>query len=86
VPEEEIAGVEITRLGKRLYRDELIRREDPRGRAYYWIGGPRPTGDADEEGTDFWALASNRVSITPLRLDMTDQSFIEELKSWKLGS
>jgi 5'-nucleotidase len=86
VPEEEIAGVEITRLGKRLYRDELIRREDPRGRPYYWIGGPRPTGNAGEEGTDFWALASNRVSITPLRLDMTDQSFIEVLKSWKIGT
>jgi 5'-nucleotidase len=85
VTEEEIAGIEITRLGKRLYRDQLIRREDPRGRAYYWIGGPRPTGETGEEGTDFWALASHRVSITPLRLDMTDRNFIEELKSWELG-
>jgi 5'-nucleotidase len=86
VPQEEIAGVEITRLGKRLYRDELIRRKDPRGRDYYWIGGPRPTGDAGEEGTDFWALASNRVSITPLWLDMTNHNYIEELKSWKLDT
>jgi 5'-nucleotidase len=85
VTDEEIAGVEITRLGKRLYRDQLIRREDPRGRAYYWIGGPRPTGDTGEEGTDFWALASRRVSVTPLLLDMTDRNFIKELKSWNLG-
>lgn len=84
VPREEIAGVEITRLGRRLYRDKLIRRKDPRGRDYYWIGGPRPTGDAGEEGTDFWALAAHRVSVTPIRLDMTDQGFIEELKTWKM--
>jgi 5'-nucleotidase len=80
--EEEIAGVEITKLGRRLYRDELVRRKDPRGRNYYWIGGDRPTGDPSIEGTDIWALASNRVSITPLHLNMTDYGFIEELKAW----
>jgi 5'-nucleotidase len=85
VPREEIAGVEITRLGRRLYRDKLIRRQDPRGRDYYWIGGPRPTGDEGKEGTDIWALASHRVSVTPIQLDMTDQGFIEELKAWRIG-
>jgi 5'-nucleotidase len=86
VPEREIAGVEITRLGKRLYRDQLIRRKDPRGRDYYWIGGERPTGRVDDEGTDIWALASNRVSITPIHLDMTDYRFAEELKAWDVVS
>jgi 5'-nucleotidase len=82
VPQEEIAGVKITRLGRRLYRDELIRRKDPRGRDYYWIGGERPSGRTDDEGTDIWALASNCVSITPIQLDMTDYEFVERLRTW----
>jgi 5'-nucleotidase len=86
IPREQIVGVEITRLGSRLYRDELVRRQDPRGRDYYWIGGERPTGDAGEQGTDIWALAAKRVSITPIHLDMTDQNFMEELKTWNLDS
>jgi 5'-nucleotidase len=84
VPQEEVAGVEITKLGRRLYRDQLIKRKDPRGRDYYWIGGERPTGDTNQEGTDIWALAANRVSITPIHLDLTDRDFIEELKAWKI--
>lgn len=86
LPREEIAGVEITRLGRRHYRDRLIKRKDPRGRDYYWIGGPRPTGDTRQKGTDIWALASHRVSVTPIHLDMTDQGFIEELKSWRISA
>jgi 5'-nucleotidase len=82
VPQRDIAGVEITRLGRRLYRDELIKRKDPRGRDYYWIGGERPTGHTDDEGTDIWALASNCVSITPIQLDMTDYEFAEKLRAW----
>jgi 5'-nucleotidase len=85
VPQREIAGVEITRLGKRLYWDKLIRRKDPRGRDYYWIGGERPSGRADDEGTDIWALASNCVSITPIQLDMTDHGFVEELRGWNVA-
>ncbi|MEA2008737.1 MAG: 5'/3'-nucleotidase SurE, partial [Chloroflexota bacterium] len=39
LPEDEIAGLQITRQGTRLYQDKLVSREDPRGRPYYWIGG-----------------------------------------------
>ncbi len=84
LPGEEIAGIEITRLGRRLYRDELIRRQDPRGQNYYWIGGERPSGYAEDEGTDIWALARNDISITPIHLDMTEYEFIEELRSWEI--
>ncbi|RMF27244.1 MAG: 5'/3'-nucleotidase SurE [Chloroflexi bacterium] len=81
VPEEEIAGVLITRQGMRIYRDELVRRVDPRGKPYYWIGGDRPTGIA-EEGTDIWALAHNYISITPLQLDMTAYGLMDRLREW----
>lgn len=84
VPRDEIDAVEITRLGRRLYRDKLVRRQDPRGMDYYWIGGDRPTGFVWDEGTDIWALASKRISITPIQLDMTAYDFVEELRTWHI--
>jgi 5'-nucleotidase len=81
LPYEEIQGVQITRQGLRVYRDELVRREDPNGRPYYWIGGESPTG-VPEEGTDIGALQAGYVSITPLHLEMTAGRFIPELKNW----
>lgn len=73
----EIKGFRITRQGMRIYRDELLRRLDPRGKPYYWIGGEAPTG-VEEPGTDFGALLAGYVSITPIQLDLTS----ENLKSW----
>jgi 5'-nucleotidase len=83
VPCVELAGVEVTRLGRRIYRDVLVEREDPRGRRYYWIGGEPPSG-VIEEGTDVAALAAKRISVTPLQLDLTAHHLLEELRSWKL--
>lgn len=79
-----LTGVEITRLGRRVYQDVLIERQDPRGRNYYWIGGDRPSG-VSEEGTDVWALGKRRISITPLHLDLTYGESIPQLKSWNLS-
>ena len=79
--EDRIKGIRISRQGLRIYRDELIRREDPRGLPYYWIGGEAPTGVA-ESGTDIGDLAEGYVSITPLQLDLTAYALIDRLKSW----
>jgi 5'-nucleotidase len=81
----EICGAQITRLGKRVYREVLIERQDPQGHNYYWIGGEPPTGVV-EEGTDIWALAHNCVSITPLHLDMTEYRLLEEMQGWEISS
>lgn len=81
LPRSAIAGLTVTRLGLRVYRDELVRRADPRGRPYYWIGGEAPTG-VPEEGTDIGALNRDWVSITPIQLDFTAYRAVEELKSW----
>lgn len=75
-------GYQITRQGLRVYRDRLDRRLDPRGKAYYWIGGDSPTG-VPEDGTDFGALAKGFVSITPLHLDMTANKMLEALREWE---
>ena len=83
IPGNEIVGVEITRLGKRIYRDVLVERQDPRGRKYYWIGGEPPMG-VIEDGTDIAALAANKISVTPLQLDLTAHHMLNELRSWQL--
>jgi 5'-nucleotidase len=81
--QEDIRGIAVTRQGVRIYRDALVEREDPHKRKYYWIGGEPPTGIA-EPGTDFWALANNFVSITPLTLDLTDSHMLPTIESWEL--
>jgi 5'-nucleotidase len=81
LPEEAIRGWSITRQGTRIYRDQLLRRSDPRGRPYYWIGGQAPTGVPDS-GTDIGDLAAGFVSITPVTLDLTAAGLITEMKGW----
>lgn len=80
--DNEFKGVMITRQGLRVYRDALDARTDPRGHAYYWIGGDFPTG-VDEAGTDFGAIKAGYVSITPLQLDLTAREAMDELKKWE---
>ena len=81
LPISELKGYRISRQGLRIYRDELVRREDPRGRPYYWIGGEAPTG-VDEQGTDFGDLKAGYVSVTPIQLDLTAHSMIETITKW----
>ena len=81
LPEGEIKGWRVTRMGLRIYRDELVRRLDPRGKPYYWIGGDVPTGVPDE-GTDIGSILNGFVSITPLQLDLTAHSLIPQLQTW----
>lgn len=74
-------GWQVTRQGRRIYRDALVERRDPRGHPYYWIGGEPPTGEAIP-GTDFWALAHNFISVTPLHLDLTAHMSLGDLAGW----
>jgi 5'/3'-nucleotidase len=81
LPADQIHGLRITRQGLRVYHDLLVRREDPRGQPYYWIGGEAPTG-VPEDGTDIGALQQGWASITPLHLDLTAYQAMTELNSW----
>lgn len=80
-PLSKIKGILVTRQGLRVYRDRLDKRQDPRGRDYYWIGGDRPTG-VPKEGTDVGALAGDYASVTPLRLDLTCAAGLEAMAEW----
>jgi 5'-nucleotidase len=82
VPREEICGVKITKLGTRLYRDALVKKVDPRGKTYYWIGGESPSW-TPEENSDFNAVDENMISITPIHLDLTDYRAVVDMKDWK---
>lgn len=83
LPPSEIKGVRITRLGRRVYSDTLLRREDPGGREYFWIGGGVSSWSGGED-SDFRALEAGYVSITPMHLDLTNHRLIDEVRSWDL--
>ena len=82
-PWSEVRGVRFTKLGTRVYTDTLIEKTDPRGRAYYWIGGREPVWQADE-GTDFQAVSEGYISVTPLALDLTDYRAVVDMERWNL--
>jgi 5'-nucleotidase len=83
IPPEEVRGVQVTRLARRVYMDSLTRATDPSGREYFWIGGGATEWNAPE-GTDFWAVDNGYVSITPLHLDLTNHRLLGDVASWEL--
>ena len=83
-PAGEVEGIEVTKLGKRLYDDELrLIEEDDEGRRRYRIYGFEPSFK-DEPGTDLAAQARHRVSITPLHFDLTHHDGLGLVRGWDL--
>ena len=83
-PAGEPAGVEVTKLGKRIYNDELkLVGEDEGGpRKRYEIYGWQP-GYEEIEGTDLYAIAAGRIAVTPIHFDLTDHGGLERLRGWR---
>jgi 5'-nucleotidase len=82
VPPGQPRGLRLTRLGRRLYSEKVVERRDPRGRRYFWIGVGPPAWDPGED-TDYAAVHSGCVSVTPLMLDLTDYPGLRGLKDWE---
>jgi 5'-nucleotidase len=78
---KDLKGYQATRLGQRHKSEPVITGKDPRGRLIYWVGPPGAEQDAGV-GTDFYAISTGHVSVTPLQLDLTWYSRIEELSTW----
>ncbi|HEU4419290.1 MAG TPA: 5'/3'-nucleotidase SurE [Planctomycetota bacterium] len=77
-------GFVVTRLGKHSYGSEVVEKQDPRGRSYFWIGGNEYQHE-DIPGSDCNAvLRERRVSVTPLMLDLTDEKSRSRVASWTL--
>src|SRR3990167_5367218 len=81
MPFAELRGIQVTRLGTRHKAEPTIKGTDPRGRKIYWVGQPGPEQDAGP-GTDFYAVNSGYVSVTPLQLDLTHYKVLDELSGW----
>jgi len=84
LPWEAVKGVEATRLGHRHRSERTIKALDPRGRPIYWIGPPGPEQDAGP-GTDFNALRRQCISVTPIQIDLTRHTAIDNLSEWVQG-
>ncbi len=83
VPAGEPDGVEVTSLGKRIYRDELKLEREEEHRRRYWIYGSDP-GFHDEPGTDLAAVHAGRIAVTPIHFDLTDRAGLESLRGFDL--
>jgi len=81
VPYSELNGKVVTRLGKRHKAEPVIKSKSPRGETLYWVGPAGGAADAGE-GTDFYAVANNQVSLTPLQADLTHHKQLDALKNW----
>ena len=79
LPYGELKSFKVCRLGRRHAAEKVIAQPSPHGDMMYWIGGAGPAKD-DAEGTDFHATAQGHVSITPLKVDLTDH---EGLAGWR---
>ncbi len=79
LPLEKVKGIRITRQGKRVYEAPVVEKTDPRGKKYYWIGGDE-IESVKIENSDIVSVLEGYVSITPIKLDMTNYEYIEELR------
>ena len=81
---DDVAGFEVTRLGNRHRAEECVSQEDPRGRQWFWIGPAGAEQDAGV-GTDFHAIRTGNISITPIHVDLTRYQALEHVASWVGG-
>lgn len=75
---EDIGGIAITELGKRMFTSAYEKRVDPRGKVYYWMAGELIT-EAEDANTDISAVRNNKISITPVTFEMTNFEVMNEL-------
>ncbi|HEY5682614.1 MAG TPA: 5'/3'-nucleotidase SurE, partial [Sulfuricaulis sp.] len=78
---ERLAGFEATRLGHRHKAEPVVRADDPHGNPVYWVGVPGEEDDAGP-GTDFYAIRNRSVSITPLHVDLTRYTAMDQVSAW----
>ncbi|ANB03065.1 5'/3'-nucleotidase SurE [Ectothiorhodospira sp. BSL-9] len=81
LPRGEIRGYQATRLGHRHKAEPVTRSTDPRGRPIYWVGPSGPEQDAGL-GTDFHAVRSGYVSVTPIQVDLTRYEAMDIVSRW----
>ena len=78
---QQLQGTEVTRLGRRHKAEPVIKSKSPRGETVFWVGAAGAAQDAGE-GTDFYAVQHNRVSVTPLQIDLTRYDQMDIVAEW----
>ena len=81
IPYEHLQGIEVTRLGRRHKAEAVVKSQSPRGETVYWVGAAGAVQDASKD-TDFHAIQLNRVSVTPLQIDLTQYAQLDTVKQW----
>lgn len=84
LPYEQLGNIIVTRLGARHHAENMIKQKDPRGQDIYWLGPPGKEQDAGE-GTDFYAIERQHVSLTPMQVDLTAHESINMMTDWLKG-
>jgi 5'-nucleotidase len=81
LPERSIQGRRATRLGFRHKSEPVIKARDPKNLPIYWVG---PAGEGQDvgEGTDFHAVANGWVSVSPIKVDLTDHTALSSVDAW----
>jgi 5'-nucleotidase len=83
LPSREIKGMRVTCLGRRMFdSNNVIKKQDPRGKTYYWIGGNRISWE-ERKDTDQEAVEGGRISVTPVHLDLTNYAALAVLRDWE---
>ena len=82
--EEELKGIVITRQGKGRFEEFFDKRVDPTNRTYYWLAGKKMKLDHGDDIDDV-VVMQNKVSVTPIRYELTDTEMLEKLKSWNIS-
>jgi 5'-nucleotidase len=81
IPYQELQGRVITRLGKRHKAEPVVQLKTPRNETVYWVGAAGSPNDGGP-GTDFYAVANKKVSISPIQVDLTNHQQLAEIKDW----
>jgi 5'-nucleotidase len=83
LPPPAIKGMRVTCLGRRMFdSNNVIKKQDPRGKTYYWIGGNRVAWE-ERKDTDQEAVENGRISVTPVHLDLTNYTALAVLRDWE---
>ena len=79
VPDDQLLGVRVARQGYRKYQTSVVQRTDPRGKPYYWVGGPIVGHEPDAE-SDCHAVEEGDIAVTPISLDATRYDALEAMR------
>lgn len=83
LPEDQLKGSSVTKLGIRQYENTFQKRIDPRGRSYYWMGGSLVAND-NKTDTDIYAVEQGYIAITPIHFDLTNYTIMDMIKQWSI--